>query len=91
MAGSNNPPNRVYESMTKVRTPKWTFRVWRQEDKFTMGPDPAVVYCVQEVTRLYQDNPEKIVQTIETTLPRINDIEILNNEGDGACVYPDWP
>lgn len=90
MAGVNNPPNRIYETMTKVRTAKWTFRIWREEPAFKMGPDQEVVRIVELVAVQYQ-NPELVVKAIEKSLPKINDIEILNNEGDGACVYPDWP
>lgn len=55
-----------------------------------MGPDPEVVRIVELAAVQYQD-PELVVRAIEKSLLRINDIEILNNEGDGACVYPNWP
>jgi hypothetical protein len=83
-------PNVVYESMTRIRGPKWTVRVWREEPRVTLGPDPEVVQVVETAMIQYAD-AKSIVAVAVRLLPRLNAIEILNNEGDGGLVYPDWP
>jgi hypothetical protein len=84
-AGAKNP---VYESMTRVVHNGWTVRVWREERKFTVGPDQRV----QEVATIAIDKWQdaSLVVAALAAMERVAAIEILNPEGNGGLFYPDW-
>lgn len=87
--------SRVYESMTRARVGPFTVRVWKNENDFVFGPNRVVK---RELGFLHQRSdrylvvqlPEQIKQILET-IPGVNAYEILDAQGDGALVYPDWP
>lgn len=76
--------NRVYESMTKVHTGNYTIRVWCIEKEFKPGPREDVHQAIAGHMRIAQ-----IAFALEL-LPDISAYEILDNQGNGAIVYPDW-
>lgn len=95
---------RVYESMTRiplvVQEPAmrrgWNarqvgcVRVWRSEASLeaACNPDRSDIYRVMEAL-----GPEASTQEIITALdrlPRIEAIEVLDAEGCGALLYPNW-
>lgn len=84
-AGAKNP---VYESMTRVVYHGYTVRVWREEPKFTTGPDAEVHNVTRAAFDKWQD--ASVVVAALAALPRVAAIEILNAQGHGGLFYPDW-
>lgn len=80
-------PNRIHESMTRIRTARWKIRVWRTEN----GPGPYNNDDIKVVgnTILASHTTEEIGKVIEA-LPRIAAYEILDRDECGVVVYPDW-
>lgn len=87
MAGSS-PLNKLYESMTKavLNQHGWSMRVWRNESKFTSGPDPEVISTV--INNF--NRPPMIVAEEVAKLPRVEAVEVLDQDGNGSLIYPDW-
>lgn len=91
--------NRVFESMTRVvhRTDRWgkaVIRVWRDEPACTLGPDPEVIAHLDMIRwplpiDSFAAYGEAIIQHL-MTLPRVAAIEVLNEDGNGGLLYPDW-
>ena len=83
---------RVYESMTRVRHYDCTVRVWAKETDFHFGPRAEVELAVVQVPRLFDFvlQAEAIAEALDR-LPDISAYEILDERGNGAVVYPDWP
>jgi hypothetical protein len=84
-AGAKNP---VYESMTRVVYHGYTVRVWREEPKFTTGPDKEVQNLTTTAFDLYHD--VALVVAALAGLPRVAAIEVLDSQGHGGLFYPDW-
>ena len=79
---------RIDEMMTKVRCGRYTIRTWTQVPSFRFGPDADV----QVALRLLGDNPERrAITTALDAVPNMNAYELLDEDGNGALVYPDWP
>jgi uncharacterized protein (DUF2141 family) len=77
--------NRQYESMTKVVKGDLVVRVWRTETEFTSGNN----YDIKQALVLASPNHNSI-STVLDGLPNIAAYEILDKDGNGALVYPDW-
>lgn len=77
--------NRQYESMTKVVRGDLVIRVWRTETKFTSGDNEDIKAAIT----LTPSNYEAISEVLDT-FPDIAAYEILDKDGNGALVYPDW-
>ena len=77
--------NRQYESMTKVVKDRLIVRVWRTEQEFTTGNNSDIYSAVV----LANDDPQSISEILDT-FPNIAAYEILDKDGNGALVYPDW-
>jgi hypothetical protein len=80
---------RIIESMTRVTLPnKMYIRVWRQENEL------KATYDNNDIHRLCKLNtymsPEQLAEKV-CTLPRINAVEVLDADGSGLLIYPDWP
>lgn len=90
--------NRVYETMTLHRGPKYRVRVWKEVPIFRMGPDADVIDGINSLVvdkLLEAGNLEEacrcLVNFCGGTMPfGVTAIEILDNEGNGAVYYPDW-
>lgn len=75
--------NRQYESMTRIIVDQWTVRVWFTEYELTHGPNYHVIAAVTSAP----------VGGIAEALDKISGVaayEILDKDGNGAVVYPDW-
>ena len=77
--------NRQYESMTKVVKDRLIVRVWRTEQEFTTGNNSDIYSAVV----LANDDPQSISEILDT-FPNVAAYEILDKDGNGALVYPDW-
>ena len=91
-------PHRVYESMTRLvletMRDRTVIRVWRDEPVFRAGPDQEVVdHCAtmpaRDPTDSFQTYAQVIVHHV-AALPRIAAIEVLDANGNGGLLYPDW-
>lgn len=91
----------VLETMTRYRYAKYTVRVWRDctppppfinaFTAFTMGPDPEVeAKCRWIEKEGLAGNPPAIAFSL-FELPRVNAVEVLDPDGNGGLVYPEWP
>lgn len=78
--------NRIYESMTRVVVGRYTVRVWRTESSFVLGPNYEVL---QRLKGLVDMDREMISSTLDA-LSDIAAYEILDEQGHGSIVYPDW-
>lgn len=84
--------NRLYESMTLCSVQHFRVRVWRTETAQVSGPDVAVVQALKALSFDYRYDrltPELIAGAIDA-LDRIAAFEILDLNGNGSIVYPDW-
>jgi len=77
--------NRQYESMTKVVKNNLTVRVWRTEQEFTTGNNSDIYAAIV----LANDDPQSISEILDT-FTNVAAYEILDKDGNGALVYPDW-
>lgn len=78
--------NRLYETMTRVVVGAFIVRVWRCAACLSVGPDIEVKQALTEI-------PMQDVATIAGVLDGFTGIEayeILDGDGNGALVYPDW-
>ena len=76
-------PNRCYETMTRVVCGEFVVRVWRTTAGLSTGPDVEVVAALQN--RVSGDISKAL-----DALPNVAAYEILNANGNGCVVYPDW-
>ena len=79
-------PNRVYESMTRVEVGGFVVRVWMPETTFTMGPNQLVLEALKDLGAAAY--PKEIVALLDAIKPAA--FEILDGDGNGGLVYPDW-
>ena len=81
----NPKPNRVHETMTRVLAGIYAVRVWRAVDKATQGPDREVAAAIRQASPTFAG--------LTAALDALTDVaayEILDANGNGALVYPDW-
>lgn len=80
--------NRCYEQMTKVHIGRYRVRVWTTTLNFICTPDLRILTLANE---LDHRNPAPYIISQELDkLPNIAAYEILDTEGHGIVVYPDW-
>ena len=80
---------RIIESMTRVTLPnKMYIRVWRQENELKSTYDNSDIYTLCKLNTYM--SPEQLAEKI-CTLSRINAVEVLDADGSGLLIYPDWP
>lgn len=88
--------NRLYESMTRVVLgEKFTVRVWREESELSSGNNADIrARLLPPSSEWYRHQTfhdvMRHVSVILDSLPRITAYEIVDADGDGALVYPDW-
>ena len=92
---------RVIESMTRCVW-KWGFRtfvirVWRQEESLSLWDNDDIKQLIEWKCRTADDiDPttrpphEQLIEDI-ARLPRINAIEIVDENGNGVVLYTEWP
>jgi len=82
--------NRIYESMTRIQHYQFTVRVWCRETEFNWrdksGPRSEIVEALEHLPA----SPLLIAETLDA-FSEVSAYEILDENGNGAIVYPDWP
>lgn len=83
--------NRVYESMTRVKSQGWTVRVWRDEPNLeaAIAPDNLDIERVVKGVSYRGFSVSNLIRELEA-LPCIAAIEVLDADGNGTLLYPDW-
>jgi hypothetical protein len=79
--------NRVYESMTRVQAGRFSVRVWREE-KCLEPQSNDDLRAALEAAPLDATAPDLIA--IAEALPRVVAVEVLDDDGNGILLYPDW-
>ena len=81
---------RILESMTRVTLPNQTYiRVWRQENTLQREYNNKDIHTLCKMNiHLY---PHQLAEKICSDLDRINAVEVLDADGAGLLIYPDWP
>lgn len=85
---------RVYELMRKVSVGPLTIRLWIDAD------DGLCEQCEERADEIAlcastladeEDPPMLLAEKLANTLQGLNAVEVLDDEGNGGLVYPDWP
>jgi hypothetical protein len=86
---------RVYELMRKVSVGPLTIRLWVDAD----GDVPCEM-CEQNADEIAlcastladeDDDPLALAEKLVNTLAGLNAVEVVDANGNGGLVYPDWP
>lgn len=86
--GQSITRNRCYESMTRVKVGTYMVRVWKTEHSLFPGPDTLIEKTLKTFTDEYVAL-YKIANALDA-FEAIAAYEILDADGNGAIVYPDW-
>ena len=81
--------NRIYESMTRVQLTEFTIRVWATETAAYPGPRMEIVEAIHRISPRGSFFRERIIETLDA-FPDVSAYEILDAQGNGCIVYPDW-
>lgn len=92
---------RVIESMTRFTVFCWKIRVWREEASLAAKPDNADLekaawLAWEDASKLHSRDPLNVhvgnllLLALEK-LPRVNAVEVVDNNGNGHVLYPEWP
>jgi hypothetical protein len=85
---------RVYELMRRVSVGPLTIRLWIDAD------DGLCEQCEELADELAlcaatladeEDEPMVLAEKLANTLRNLNAVEVLDGNGNGGLVYPDWP
>ena len=85
---------RAYELMRKVAVGPLTIRLWIDAD------DGPCEQCEERADELAlcasaladeDDVPLLLAEKLANTLLGLNAVEVLDADGNGGLVYPDWP
>jgi len=79
--------NRQLESITKGTTERFTVRVWRTEDSLD-GINNSDIQSEIKKCHYYQTQ-QQVAEDLEK-FPRVAAVEVLDTNGNGIVVYPDW-
>jgi len=79
--------NRQLESITKGTTERFTVRVWRTEDSLD-GINNSDIQSEIKKCHYYQTH-QQVAEDLEK-FPRVAAVEVLDTNGNGIVVYPDW-
>jgi len=79
----------VLESMTRVVTPKYTIRVWRDE-LLEYEYQPGLYTDIENLARNNEDDSPTMLAKKLAKLPRVTAVEVLGWDFNGIVYYPDW-
>jgi hypothetical protein len=89
--------NRQYESMTRFVVAGLTIRVWCEEREFRAGPNQEVLRRLKDglpsdahLRALGATDRVYLISRELDALPNVSAYEILDEQGHGAIIYPDW-
>lgn len=81
---------RVIESMTKISLPKYTIRVWRDQDH-DYEHKPGLFTDLHSMAQANQDAPAAELAKKLAALPSVAAVEVLDWDSGGVVVYNNWP
>lgn len=84
------PPFACIESMTKIGLHNCTVRVWRKEIKVLDSYDNSDVVAFAEGYSSTNYSTSDLAEAI-ARLPRVSAVEVLDIQGNGIVIYPEWP
>lgn len=95
------PKNRQYETMTRLEVGIYHVRVWTTVGHLVAGPDQRIIQAFFEHDWLVLPRRRTVaaqpappdIASISAVLDKLDHIaayEILDQDGHGAIVYPDW-
>ena len=68
--------------------PRFVIRLWL--DGHDLGyADHAILVAVDVATM--KDSPAGAAHAIADLVPHVNAVEVLDADGNGSLVYPEWP
>ncbi len=85
---------RVYELMRRVSVGPLTIRLWIDAD------DGLCEQCEEHADEVAlcaatladeEDDPMVLAEKLANTLRGLNAVEVLDSNGNGGLVYPEWP
>lgn len=85
---------RVYEYMRRVSTESLTIRLWIAANEDQLQGDEAKA---DEIASLVHamceevDDPMEACYKVVDVFQCINAVEAIDDDGDGALIYPEWP
>lgn len=84
--------NILIESVTRIETPRFVVRVWRQEEKIghRWPLENTDLKGIAQTASDVGNHALKLVQDL-LTLPRVNAVEVLDHEGNGVVYCKNWP
>lgn len=80
--------NLLRESMTRVETPLFVMRIWRQE---TIGEEINNRDILKYISSLSNMTLPTAISALLMQFPRVNAVEVVDKNGIGIVDYKDWP
>jgi len=78
--------------MTKIVSPPWTIRVWRQEPLDYQQSVRNVDLRERAMNACVEVGGDAFFIAMEIMgLDRVNAVEVLDADGNGEVLYKDWP
>jgi hypothetical protein len=81
------PKNRVVESMTRLTIGPYSVRIWRTEASMDSADNADLRDALRTVDPYL--GPAHIAKVVES-FERVAAIEVLDADGNGSILYPDW-
>jgi hypothetical protein len=85
---------RVYELMRRVSVGSLTIRLWIDADEGLCEQceelADELALCAATLAD-EEDEPMVLAEKLANTLRNLNAVEVLDGNGNGGLVYPDWP
>lgn len=83
--------NRQVEFMSRFQIGGLTVRVWSTSGQtVTMGPDPLVETAINDLGAISPTTVAKALDKLHADTGMVAAYEILDKDGNGVVVYPDW-
>lgn len=85
----------IYESISRFNIGPWRIRVWREEKELGAGGNGDLRLLTDDlVTEMVSSgvipDHEKLL-TLYSGKERVSAVEVVDELGTGALVYPSWP
>lgn len=85
---------RVYELMRRVSVGQLTIRLWIEGDAGTCEcceeNADELALCAATLAD-EEDEPMVLAEKLANTLRNLSAVEVVDANGNGGLVYPDWP
>lgn len=78
------------ESVTKISLPRYTVRVWREQDD-GYEHKPGAFTDIEAMAQMHQDaTPAELAKKL-SALPSVVAVEVLDWDHGGVMFYAEWP